>query len=154
MMEIFWHLIRIDLPNYVVFIYLHRRSDKYADPVTNWWSLRQGKWPDVVYYKWSLQRKRVQFISASCLPQKSDLSLRESTMAAEQLLYLFCRLLRLFGLQGIVLDNITLFAPCIVAPIKLSFRQYRTWTANSDNCLYSWIAHQLHIGTSLWGPHN
>ena len=49
---------------------------------------------------------------------------------------LFCRLLRLFGLQGIVLDNITLFAPCIVAPIRLSVWLYRTWTASSDGCLY------------------
>ena len=40
--------------------------------------------------------------------------------------YLFCRLLRLFGLQGIVL----------VALIGLFLWQYRTWTENSDGCLY------------------
>ena len=62
----------------------------------------------------------------SCLSQKPDLSLREPAVTAEQLPYLFCRLLRLFGLQGIVSDNITLFAPCIAVPIRLSLRQY--WT--------------------------
>ena len=73
--------------------------------------------------------KHVCFIFISYLSQKPDLSGggdRTTTCFAD---YLPAYYWRLFGLQGTVSDNITMFAPCVIAPIRQSVGQYQTLTS-------------------------
>ena len=78
-----------------------------------------------IRYKISLRRKHVWFISRHVCHK--SLTCLWGSRPWQPSNYLFCRLLRLFGLQGIILDNITLFAPCIVAPIGLFFGSTELW---------------------------